>query len=307
MDFTIELKGSISFDKVNYLLQKLTYNISVPIIHLDLTNVTFMDTAGMTLLTAYLNYMRNASIKAGKEIRFFTTRPNSDDVHRYLLRMNFYENIGIDLDRDFKARDGSGNFKEVLIIQNERESNSVSEELIKILENQTKIDDVFLRILRYSVTEIAENIFHHANSPIGGVVCAQTYPDAQKVQISIIDTGMGIPHNIRTISGYEKFDDKTALEKAVQLRVTSTPERNSGQGLFFSSQITVLNGGAFTIHSLNGSICMNQKSGPVLKASPLWHGTAVIFELPMNLNFSLKQLMDKYYPPDNDFKFIKEI
>lgn len=301
---SVKLEGKVCFSNVESLIKQLTYDKSLKEIWLDLHGVTFIEPAGMSLLTAYINHMAYTTAQAGGRIQFKTVPPKNEDVERYLRRMDFYNNIGIEIQNGFARHDGTGSFKEVLILHSEHDSNQVSEDLVKILKAQTQIDDAFLHIMRYSVTEIAENIFHHAESPVGGVVCAQAY--ANKIQISVIDSGKGIPGNIRLIQGSEKLDDKSALEKAVQLRVTSTPKRNSGQGLFFSSQITALNGGTFTIWSLNGSIHMSLK-GLVKKESPFWQGTAVVFELPRQIKTSIKDLMDKYAPPKGDFELIKEI
>lgn len=305
MRYKMNLGGRIGINDLNNLIDLLVYNPDMSEILINLEKVSFIEPAAMSLLTAYVNYVTYCALAQRKIVRFFTARPVDENVHRYLQRMNFYENIGLKQENGFKRHDGTDSFKEVLILQSETDSNQVSEDLIKILQSQTKIDTAFLRILRYSVTEIAENIFHHAESPIGGVVCAQAYKSKGKVQISIVDAGRGIPQNIRTIPGCADYDDKSAIEKAVQLKVTSRPESNAGQGLFFSSQITTLNGGIFTIRSLHGSIELTSE-GMKKNDSKYWQGSAVIFELPMQPKFTLKELMDKHAPPENDFKFIKE-
>jgi len=304
MEHKIVLSGNIELINIDKVLKQLTYDLSVETIRMDLSDVTFMEPAGLGLLTAYLNYIHSLAVSKQIDIKFFTIPPKNPSVNRYLQRMNFYDNVGIAMDESFIRHNGKGQFKEVLIINSEEECNNVAEDLTRILKTQTQIDDSFLSIMEYSVTEIAENIFHHASSVIGGVVCAQSY--GNKVQICIIDAGKGIPQNIRTIKGCESYDDKNALEKAIELRVTSTPERNSGLGLFFSSQITAKNGGTFTIHSLNGSITLG-RFGTRKKDAPFWQGTAIVFELPGKIKMSIKELMDKYYPPENDFEFIQEV
>jgi hypothetical protein len=77
-------------------------------------------------------------------------------------------------------------------------------------------------------------------------------------------------------------------------------------GLFFSSQITKINGGTFTISSLNGNIVLDAK-GLSKRNDCFLQGTAVVMELPTKISISMKQLIDKYAPPGNDFNFFEEI
>ena len=52
-------------------------------------------------------------------------------------------------------------------------------------------------MLNFVITEILENIFNHASSSIGGLICCQTYPKKKLVRIGITDLGIGIERSLR--------------------------------------------------------------------------------------------------------------
>ena len=48
------------------------------------------------------------------------------------------------------------------------------------------------------VWEIYENAFEHSNSPIGLFSCGQHFPNKRRLQLTVVDFGVGIPANVRS-------------------------------------------------------------------------------------------------------------
>jgi len=65
----------------------------------------------------------------------------------------------------------------------------------KDLESDDKED--LKRYLDYMVGEILNNAIQHSLSPIGAIITAQHFPTQRKLQIAVVDRGVGFLHNIQ--------------------------------------------------------------------------------------------------------------
>ena len=112
-----------------------------------------------------------------------------------------------------------------------------------------------------SLCELFANVFHHADSPCGGVAIGQLYPNAKKVQICVCDAGIGI---VRRVEGagytFPKSADALAwsLEEGTTTRTAPTGPPG-GLGLFLLREFVKLNGGSLRIIANDGYLC--QESG----------------------------------------------
>jgi len=129
----------------------------------------------------------------------------------------------------------------------------------KILDNAKNLSpeekEDLSEYLEYMISEMMGNVISHAQSIHGGFVTAQYYPKEKKVQVVIIDGGVGF---LSTLS--KQFDVKNegeAIQKALEKEITGSnkysaynnaPE-HAGLGLFFLSSILEATQGKFTIIS----------------------------------------------------------
>lgn len=66
------------------------------------------------------------------------------------------------------------------------------------------------------VSELYSNAFEHSCSDIGVFTCGQRYPNINKLSLTIIDFGVGIPFNIRSHLNQESLPTLDALQWAFQ-------------------------------------------------------------------------------------------
>ena len=126
-----------------------------------------------------------------------------------------------------------------------------------------KNDPEVIDILTYSIREILRNVLEHSQSPVLEY-CAQYWPSQDRVEIAILDRGIGI-HKSLSFNPYLKLEDEQhALNlsllpgvsgKAYQGSVTTNDGEwaNSGYGLFMAHRLCSLEG-VFFLGSKSASL-----------------------------------------------------
>ncbi len=160
----------------------------------------------------------------------------------------------------------------------------------------------------YMVGEILNNAMHHSLSPIGAVISGQVYPQLGKIQICVIDRGIGFLKNLE-----RKYSVKTeteAVRKALDRGITSPPNiyrpyssstDHAGYGLYILKEIITNTKGELKIISNDGAIYL-RSNGQIEEKNleTAWKGSIVVFEFyEKNIEFSLQEFL-------NAFIFLKE-
>jgi hypothetical protein len=105
-------------------------------------------------------------------------------------------------------------------------------------------------------TKVCENVIDHADTQLGGFGAAQGWPKSNReFEVAVVDLGVGIRASLAKNSAYSAIaDDKTAIATALLPHVTSTPERNAGNGLFVTQMLLAINGGHLLVRSGRGCV-----------------------------------------------------
>ncbi len=146
--------------------------------------------------------------------------------------------------------------------------------------------------LRYAFTELLNNAIDHSGSPEANVTL---FADGDRVGFEIRDFGVGAFERIQ--SGIGLDSPAEALEELSKGKLTTQPERHTGEGIFFSSKIA----DRFILEA-NGLAWLVDNVLPdyaILERAPL-KGTSVRFEIRRDLPRSLQALFDEYTA---DFQF----
>src|SRR3990167_9405693 len=165
--------------------------------------------------------------------------------------------------------------------------------------------------IRYILSELMRNVFEHAVSKIGVIMCAQYYKKSNTIRIGIIDRGVGI---LNTISALHRAKtDLEAIRLALTPGITGTTKRiggtdyNAGAGLFFIKSIATVNKDFFVIYSGNGMYKLlkaDNKKSVRLHADPFkdkhskgenfpyWQGTAVGIDINLDSTEEFSLLLD---------------
>jgi len=143
-----------------------------------------------------------------------------------------------------------------------------------------------LAIAGYAFTEIFNNAIDHSGSPR---IQVEIEPSNGRVAIEIRDEGVGIFQQIKTAYTLNSYMD--ALAELSKGKVTTQPERHSGQGIFFVSKAVDLfeidSGGLrWTIDNVRRDTAVGQ--------APLMRGTRVRFEITRDKSETLQDLFGEY-------------
>ncbi len=72
----------------------------------------------------------------------------------------------------------------------------VTTDLTAVLKSHTNLNDENADSISYVLSELMDNVFHHADSPINAIVCADAFRDRKEVELAIVDCGMGFKKSL---------------------------------------------------------------------------------------------------------------
>jgi anti-sigma regulatory factor (Ser/Thr protein kinase) len=114
------------------------------------------------------------------------------------------------------------------------------------------------RIFIHAFNEMLNNAIDHSS---GDTVNVEVWSDSERLAVRIRDDGVGAFAHLREVRGLA--DDKEAVAELTKGKVTTMPERHSGEGIFFTSKaadIFQLTAGRlrWTVDNLRGDQALGQ-------------------------------------------------
>ena len=101
--------------------------------------------------------------------------------------------------------------------------------------------------------EIYENAFEHGQTNIGIFSCGQHYPRMKKLKLTIVDFGVGIPHNVRNFLNQTHLSAEEAIEWSFASGNTTKPQNiPRGVGLNTLKEFVKVNNGQLEVFSHDG-------------------------------------------------------
>ena len=261
----------IKFSNIEDLLEQLK-----PAKHIHIQNLDWIDPVGISILKQYKVSNSEVNVQtSGKSFNYVTklldTAYDSTQNHLSVIPFN----------------NKAGNIDELKSI--------LTHKIIDYAENLSTIEKEDLsEYLEYMISEMMENVVSHARSIHGGFVSAQYYEKEKKVQVVIIDGGVGF---LATLSQHGVTTEEEAIQKALEKDVTGSNAlspyvnipKHAGLGLFFLSKILEETNGNLIVISNNAVFRYPEKSYHTVETA--FGGSVIAFEI----------FVDKI---DNDFNTI---
>lgn len=225
----------------------------------------------------------------------------------YLKRMGLFDFLRIDSGIEITEHEPAGRFIPLKQITNSEKLTNFITEVVPLLHLEPKHAEP----IRYILSELMRNVFEHAESKVGVIMCAQYYKKSNTIRIGIVDRGVGIQKTISAL--HRAKTDLEAIKLALTPGITGTTKRiggtdyNAGAGLFFIKSIAAVNKDFFVIYSGKGMY-------KLLKASyrkkmhlyadpfkdnhsagddfPYWQGTAVGIDINLDSTEEFSILLD---------------
>ena len=240
----------------------------------------------------------------GKQIKFY--KPTATSKH-YFERMGLFKLLGLDSEIKITEHEPAGRFITIQIIRDSAQLDKFVTEMIPLLHFEPKK----VEPIRYIIFELVRNVFEHANSNEGAIVCAQYYKKSNTIRIGVADNGIGIKKSIS--QSYNPKTDIESISLALTPGITGTTtkiggtESNAGAGLFFIKSLAKVDRDFFMIYSGKAmyKLLKTPKNKDVkLIADPLkehasyddnypyWQGTVVGIDLCLDEHADFDALLD---------------
>ncbi|KAB7683161.1 hypothetical protein GBN23_02995 [Plesiomonas shigelloides] len=274
-----------------------------------------------------------AMVYVAKHIRDFNRKNKTTIVkctgHKnkgYAANMAFFRAFGLKHGREPNCKDGNESFVPFTILRIQtivdeaskewKDAQDIiekrSEHLAKILSREE--DGKLVDALTFSIREIMRNVFEHSQSR-SIEYCAQYWPTYHKVEIAIVDNGIGLRNSLSANPFIQVQCDSDAIQQALMPAISSKnfkgarinrndPWHNSGFGLYMISRICRL-GGNFLICSGDHGISLSEHGKQHIELGHRIHGTAVRMVLNTSKLTDLSQMLSKFR--DEGYEIAKEI
>lgn len=274
MEKTIYIRTVKTLSKVLSICRELSFiNKSVLI---DLTNTRFIDSNLTAVLGAYIKYMEFKSIDV------LLKKPDKPKVFTTLCKNNFLPFL------DSKYRKFNDRTQSVIEFQH-FDINDVKKQqnFFKLLNDGllakrglVNLSNNVLKEVSKSIIELFSNSASHSNSKIGVFCAGQFFEKYKKLDITIVDIGVGIPYNVEKYLNTDIPANK-AIEWSTK-RLHSTREDVGGLGLHLLKELITLTKGKLEIVSSTGYyyIIDGKENSKVLEFD--FPGTIVNIEFKIN-------------------------
>ena len=198
---------------------------------LDLSNLEFVDTFGITYLAACFH---SVSSRVNGSVR----PPRKREVNDYLLDVGLYEAIG--LGGRFRPRKPSRDRVDLVHIT-ELEPLFI-DHLLDFLERRQPFDEGLRGSMRMALLELIQNFVEHSGSGVGAWVSGQFHPQRSRITLCVLDLGRGIPEALRSVPRYRRYGDERLIELATVEGISSVAA-SRGLGLSTIRRFVRSNGG----------------------------------------------------------------
>jgi anti-sigma regulatory factor (Ser/Thr protein kinase) len=305
-DIRIELPGAFvlrqrRFERMIRLLRPILELDASAVIEVDLSRLVSVGPAALALLIAALRRVDDAELFADGSILL---PPNSPPVAYYLMRMNLVRSLagGEELPEPITRGEAHG-FRPCAMFSDDTDYWQVAKGLTEALAESCTTDDVARAAVRVCLDEIAENVVQHAQAA-HGFGAAQGWLRSCEFEIGMVDLGRGIRASLTANPTYADIkDDALAISTALGPRVTATPERNSGVGLYITRMLLAANGGSLLVRSGNGAV-YSGSTEEVRTEPETMPGTLVALrartDRPLDINAVYQQLEHDHPDPPSD-------
>ena len=248
------------------------------------------------------------------------------DTDGYAAHMGFFHAFGFEVGNELGEAKGSENYLpltliDVQTIQDESTETWESEQklvekeaenLAEVLSRQSAGD--LFDTLAYSIREIVRNVIEHSDSRVY-TYCAQYWPKYKKVEIAILDSGIGLKQSISQNPFIDPRSDVEAIQQVLMPAISSKnykgaavdtddPWHNSGFGLYMTSRLC-RNGGNFFICSGKDGVYLDETGKTQIELGHNFQGTAVRLYLDTSRLVELSQMLRKFR--EEGFEVAKQI
>ena len=211
----------------------------------------------------------------------------SGDAFLTLQRIDFFSELGVDLEQCFERHESAGRTVPLERILDLKTARSLAEETGDVLESVLPdLGQSPLRMSRFVFEELGANIVQHSGAPRTGFGMAQADPTERSIQIAFADAGVGFLQSLRRspeLAGRIE-EDAEALQLAIGRAVSGAEvgRWNMGMGLALLVNFADLAGADLRIASgdalLHRRTSVGRERASVVRSIPRCEGSWICLE-----------------------------
>lgn len=138
------------------------------------------------------------------------------------------------------------------------------------------ISEKLRNVIVGTVWEIYANAFEHGQTNIGVFSCGQHFPKLNKLKLTVVDFGVGIPSNVRRFQNNPNLPADQSLKWAFQAGTTTRQSGVAGGvGLDYLKSFVKINGGKLQFFSHNGYVAIDENQEIYQNRDSFFQGTLV--------------------------------
>lgn len=233
----------------------------------------------------------------------------------YPGHMGFFQAFGLDFGKSPGEANGSKRYIPLKIFRCDQLRTSAAEKSIEVgdeVESESQHMAAMLcgtdsgpiyDTLTYSVREMIRNVVEHSEANQFGI-CAQYWPTKNRVEVAILDRGIGLRASLQKNPHLDASDDKRAINYALMPAVSGKAFKgarqkqrghwaNSGFGLYMTSRIC-RNGGNFFVGSGNTGMLLTKKTEAKRYFDCNFTGTAIRMVVKTDQIADLRDTLETY-------------
>ncbi|MEH2048463.1 hypothetical protein [Nostoc sp.] len=147
--------------------------------------------------------------------------------------------------------------------------------------NQTLKDEIIQNAL-----EIYSNAFEHGRSNVSVFTCGQRYPNLNKLKLTVIDFGVGIPGNVRHfLQDRQKLAEETLLWAFQRGKTTRSSRICGGTGLDSLKKFVKSKQGKIEVYSHDAYGLIDETQEIYQSAPTFFEGTLINITIKCDVNY----------------------
>ena len=185
----------------------------------------------------------------------------------------------------------------VIEIFDEESIHSVYKDIVNVLKRQPGIELGVLQALSYCFYEILDNVITHSMKSCGTVALRYT-PENAKIQIMVVDDGIGIQKSLATNERFHDISEADALVQCMHDKVTDG--KGMGFGLYSTACLIRSAGISLWLHSGGHALVFDENGEHTVEAD-YWQGTVVYFEICSDKEIDPNRILENRADAASDF------
>jgi hypothetical protein len=216
----IKFPSFLAMDYPNLVSEPLAACMEVPFgerFVVDLTDLQKVSAFGVAALGARVAWLVRAKrMPSGSVVR----RPESGRVSNDLMRMGLY-NLLQEGSVSVFQKSMEQRPQELWLVDKPEDLENASGRLISLLRSVLPASEQNFDAVREMLHGLADNVFRHAKSNTGAMLCGQAFPSAGVVEFAVADTGQGIWASLKRFPSFAESlkGDSQAILTALTLKV----------------------------------------------------------------------------------------